>query len=279
MKTKILDTGNRIEGKVIISTILDTKTVKNMLKYISVISYVHVTTSLEINDSVFIPDNDNILALPSETIKFRTQPIQTFWDHIPQLLDYQFLGLGVEEKTLEVLQSYTSELTDYGCWCRPKYDTTLKGSPIDEIDKVCYKFWRSCLCNEFLDSNCGIDSQNVAMEFKNSTGEIFCSKVGDCEMNACRSFTMMVDDLITALLETAKANGVFNPERHGDAKQGKCKNGRGGLKVEACCGVNPTHFPFKPDNGRRQCCGGKTIDTTMSQCCGDQVCPRIGNGA
>jgi len=240
-----------------------------MYKYAHVISHFLLTASLELTE--------NDPPLPNKNIKFPSQPIQSFWNHLPQLLDYQFLGLGVEEKALEALQSYTSELTDYGCWCRPKYDSTLKGSPIDEIDKVCYKFWRSSLCNEFLDSACGVDSQEITMEFKNSTGEILCSDGNDCQMNACRSFSMLVDELINALLETTKSQGVFTIAKHDEEKHGKCKNGRGGLKVEACCGANPDHFPFKPDNGRRQCCGKKTIDTSMSQCCGDKVCPKIGH--
>ena len=177
-----------------------------MFKLVPMISHVYMTASLELTDNNSLPPNKNI--------RFPTQPIQSFWNHLPQLLDYQFLGLGVEEKVLEVLQSYTSELTDYGCWCRPKYDTTLKGSPIDQIDKVCYKFWRSCLCNEFVDSACGVDSQEITMEFKNSTGEILCSDGNDCRMNACRSFSMLVDELITALLETTKSQGVFTVAKH-----------------------------------------------------------------
>lgn len=40
-----------------------------------------------------------------------------------------------------------------------------------------------------------------------------------------------------------------------------------------CCGnqFGGARFPFNNRNGKRSCCGGKTFDTQMFQCCGDQT--------
>merc|ERR1712228_65413 len=39
----------------------------------------------------------------------------------------------------------------------------------------------------------------------------------------------------------------------------------------ACCGEHPHRFPYKPLSGERGCCGGQTFDTTLQECCADNV--------
>merc|ERR1711957_605607 len=41
-----------------------------------------------------------------------------------------------------------------------------------------------------------------------------------------------------------------------------------------CCGEHPHRFPYRPLSGERGCCGGATFDTTLQECCPDNV-PRI----
>ena len=35
----------------------------------------------------------------------------------------------------------------------------------------------------------------------------------------------------------------------------------------ACCGVYPRRFPYKTKNGGRGCCGQKTFDVELLECC------------
>ena len=95
----------------------------------------------------------------------------------------------------------------------------------------------------------------------------------ECHLNACRSFLQLVEDLSIALINTKGTPAKpFHHDSHIESRQSNCKNGRGGTEIEDCCGRNPTHFPFKSDDGRRKCCGTKTIDTKHQQCCNDIPC-------
>ena len=85
---------------------------------------------------------------------YQVMSMTDFWNNLPKLLELKLLMLGVEQSMLEVLSGYTENIKDYGCWCRPYFNATLKGSPIDDLDKACQRFFKSCQCNHLLDDSC-----------------------------------------------------------------------------------------------------------------------------
>lgn len=207
---------------------------------------------------------------------YQILPMTDFWDNLPKLLELKLLMLGVGESMLHTLSGYRENIKDYGCWCRPFFNATLKGTPIDDMDKACQRFFKSCQCNHLADGSCsagnGFDVVPISIGMLDENLECLLNQ-DECHLNACRSFLQLVEDLSIALINTKGTPAKpFHHDSHIESRQSNCKNGRGGTEIEDCCGRNPTHFPFKSDDGRRKCCGTKTIDTKHQQCCNDIPC-------
>ena len=46
--------------------------------------------------------------------------------------------------------------------------------------------------------------------------------------------------------------------------------GNGGVREKKCCGVHPVRYPYMTNHGNRDCCGYKTFEAALMQCCEDE---------
>lgn len=176
----------------------------------------------------------------------------------------------------------------YGCWCLPDADhadfTPRFGKPVDEIDSACK---RMAQCYDCAKSDHGesCDSSSVGYKYelhndpndpnnhwKNS---IVCTddpvKKG-CKRSICECDKKLSEDL--------RENFGFWVQGHhqtqGDFDTSMCQvehctsgNCQARGPVE-CCGDNTgPRFPYRSNNGQRKCCGNKTYDSTVQECCSD----------
>ena len=89
-----------------------------------------------------------------------------------------------------------------------------------------------------------------------------------CAINVCKTemvFTIKIASSISVGKTDPKLkheNG-FNP-----LENDNCPIKTGGVASErSCCGNYPSRFPFKNYGGVHECCGSKTYDETVLECC------------
>jgi len=180
----------------------------------------------------------------------------------------------------------------YGCWCLPDDDhaefTPAYGKPVDEIDASCKKMSQCYQCakmdhgEECNPTETGYkyelhqDPNDPTNHWKNS---ITCLDNWEgkkaCRRSICECDKKLAEDLRTNF-------GYWKQGHHqtqGDFDTAECQvnhctgagcNAKG--PVECCGSHDGPRFPFKTNQGQRACCGNKTYDSTMQECCnGDEV--------
>ena len=98
-------------------------------------------------------------------------------------------------------------------------------------------------------------------------GDICQQKICKIEMNFARLLNIKYSDL-NVNVDTIHANG-FDP-----LTDPKCSVEIGFESEKACCGAYPNRFPYKKnaiDGSRRECCGDKTYNTNLYDCCADGI--------
>merc|ERR1711879_672423 len=147
-------------------------------------------------------------------------------------------------------------INEYACWCYFEDDHGRgKGKPLNGVDHYCKKLHDGYDC--------------CMLDFEEATGNDSCIPwkvrylpgVGNGEANLVFNLFIAggaIDDSFN------QANG-FDEKANCPLKEGIQDTER------ACCGEAPNRFPYKPLSGERSCCGGATYDTTLQECCGDDV--------
>jgi len=172
---------------------------------------------------------------------------------------------------------------EYGCWC---YFGDMHGKgkshATDEIDAYCQVLAEGYDC-AVLDG----DDENDAcipweVEYDSSTVNLdnvpdMCndknSALSNCAVRACIVEQTFVTSIFQSFLfgvsmDLAKkhSNTVDFVEQNCPTKE--CPDGPGMCQSEkSCCGVYPTRRVFKTHGGTRGCCGSKTFDQDIMQCC------------
>lgn len=176
----------------------------------------------------------------------------------------------------------------YGCWCLPDEDhadyVPRFGKPVDEVDSSCKKQAQCYDCAK-MDHGDECESSDVGYRFelhkdpndpnnhwKNS---ITCLDNPDKAKKACNRAVCECDK---RLAEDLRTNFGFWKQGHhqtqGDFDTSMCEVDRctgGNCQARGpveCCGNNTgPRFPFRSNFGQRGCCGDKTYDTTVQECC------------
>merc|ERR1711881_634764 len=171
-------------------------------------------------------------------------------------------------------------LDEFGCWCY-FYDNVGrgKGSPVDEVDGFCKLLGDGYQC-AILDTEAqGITCVPWEVTYTPGTGAGKGLKETCEERNAdpCAAYSCTVegqfsDSLFAYLLsgsqidyESFGHNNGFDPSHDVGCpvKQGT----KGASNEKACCGAYPTRFPYKTLDGARACCGSRTYNTELLNCC------------
>jgi len=184
------------------------------------------------------------------------------------------------------------KINEYGCWCYFEDDHGRgHGKPINGIDHICKKLadgYDCCMLDfEELTGNDSCVPWEVRYLPGSGTGEsnlVFncdgfnpvdpVSHDGFCRNCACKVEGLFVTKVFNLFIaggavddQYSQANG-FDEKVHCPLQDGIKDSER------ACCGEHPHRFPYKPLSGERSCCGGLTFDTTLQECCADNV-PRL----
>lgn len=183
-------------------------------------------------------------------------------------------------------------VNEYGCWCYFEDDHGRgHGKPINGIDHICKKLadGYDCCMLDFEEAT-GNDSC-VPWEIQylpgSGTGEVNIAfncdgfnqvnpitNAGFCANCACKVEGLFVTRAFNLFIaggeideQYSQANG-FDEKVHCPLQDGIKDSER------ACCGEHPHRFPYKPLSGERGCCGQQTFDTTLQECCDDDI-PRL----
>jgi len=181
-------------------------------------------------------------------------------------------------------------INEYACWCYFEDDHGRgHGKPLNGIDHLCKKLsdGYDCCMLDFstltgndscvpweifylpgtgtgevnLDANCnGFNPVNPV------TQNNFCA---NC---ACKVEGIFVLRAFNLFIAGGDMDESFSQANGFDEKV-MCPLQQGIQDEERlCCGDQQQHrFPYKPLSGERGCCGGQTYDTTLQECCPDNV--------
>lgn len=174
---------------------------------------------------------------------------------------------------------------NYGCWCYFQ-DQHGKGSGeaqnyIDEHCKILHHGY-TCVMMDAADEN-----DNTCDPFTHEYNtitvlgavpeqvQIDCEarNAGDnCAIRSCAVESYFVLNIFQEALGPNTFDQSLKHDLGWDASvcrgSGNTANG-GNPSPWECCGSYPPRFPYRTGNGRRDCCGEKTYDTTMFSCCND----------
>jgi len=183
-------------------------------------------------------------------------------------------------------------INEYACWCYFEDDHGRgHGKPLNGIDHICKKLadgYDCCMVdNEELTGNDSCVPWQVRYLPGTGTGEnnlVFncdgfntvnpITNAGFCANCACKVEGIFVLRTFNLFIAGGQIDEAFSQSNGFDEKV-NCPLQDGIKDTErACCGEHPHRFPYKPLSGERGCCGGQTFDTTLQECCADNV-PRI----
>ena len=187
-------------------------------------------------------------------------------DKIASMLYYR-----LETSSLDSVPFY-ADMLQYGCWCQlltSEWKATNKGAPVDQLNAICRKWNRCNQCSSIDYEGCTSFTQDYGQPLiDENTLDFTCNHISnDCSRVACECDVALVDELAAYAEEYNPAyssgEGNFDTATCGsDSYSSKAK-------TDSCCGEYPNRFPFSSQAGQRQCCHGKTFDSTQLSCCSD----------
>jgi len=187
----------------------------------------------------------------------------------------------------------------YGCWCLPDAEHTVAGvgfgAPIDEVDSSCKRQascyecakmdheGRNCVADQVqynYQLNVGADHNGNSIECldePNSGKNGVWSEKFSCRRSICECDKKLAEDLREHFHvwthENHQMQGSFNPPTQCLKQPGQ---GMGAEGTPECCGEYPNRFPYKTQEGARMCCGDKTYDSSLFECCSENSIAALG---
>lgn len=185
------------------------------------------------------------------------------------------------------VQSAVENFDEYGCWCY-FYDNVGrgKGTPVDELDGLCKTLHDGYTC-AIIDAELAGEEECIPWEVAYNPGlgagaDRFSTcttqnpTASNCAIRACSVEGIFTDNIFALLLggsfadldEYSHAKG-FDPSHDAGCPVKPGVKGASGAKE--CCGAYPNRFPYKTLDGDRNCCGSRTYNTQILNCCAGQV--------
>ena len=191
----------------------------------------------------------------------------------------------------------------YGCWCLPDAEHKLNsagyGKPVDDIDASCKRQSQCYDCAQMDNDNvvCDASTTNYKYELifdeadptnhmkksikcldERRSGERGNSKSG-CKRSICECDKKLSEDLREYFEQwDAKKHAIQGGfDWQGECERVNCTGPNCGHEL-ACCGNlgYGIRMPYRVE-GRRQCCGDATYDSTFYECCEEGNVQAIGN--
>jgi len=184
--------------------------------------------------------------------------------------------------------SVFQNIDHYGCWCYFEENFTKgKGQPQDPIDELCKVLHDGYEC-AIMDGE--EDGYACAEPWLSdySTSTVPASELqSDCKtrnQDPCAAHTCIVEGYFirsivslfiggtTHRSDILHSTGSFNPETECVAKNSAGNGGALGSSSDekSCCGDYPFRHPFRTGSGQRACCGARTYEVGVFECCPDE---------
>merc|ERR1712096_253617 len=200
-------------------------------------------------------------------------------------IDRQLMGM-VASSSLRAFSGNVANavalLDEYGCWCY-FYDNVGrgKGTPVDEIDGFCKLLADGYQCTIIDTEAQGITCVPWEVTYIPGTGaggalRDTCNDRNPddaCAKWSCAVEGQFADSLFAFLLSGSQIDydSFGHVQGFDPATDVGCpvKPGVKGVSNEkACCGAYSARFPYKTLDGDRACCGSRTYNTQILNCCG-----------
>lgn len=190
----------------------------------------------------------------------------------------------------------------YGCWCLPDADHKLNsagyGKPVDDIDASCKRQSQCYDCAQMDNDNVVCDASSTNYKYRlhydvsdptnhwkksiecldvRKEGERGNGKSG-CKRSVCECDKKLAEDLRQYFdqwnVKKHAIQGGF--DWNGECEKVNCSGPNCGHEL-ACCGNLGfgIRMPYRVD-GRRNCCGTATYDSTFYECCDGDVVQATG---
>jgi hypothetical protein len=173
-------------------------------------------------------------------------------------------------------------LDEYGCWCYFAENVGRgKGQPVNEIDSMCKILHDGYECAIRDSEDEGEDCEPWTVPYLSGTGSgralyEHCKELNTdsgCSQRACAVETTFVENLFALLVVSGTGTDVetyshrfgFDPSTDVGCPVKKGTKGSGPEKE--CCGQYPERFPYKTLGGERACCGSRTYQVAILNCC------------
>jgi hypothetical protein len=165
----------------------------------------------------------------------------------------------------------------YGCWCY--FDDEHgkgKSHPVNEIDAFCKALHEGYECAIIDADNEGDLEACIPWEVFYVPGAIGETDqiVSDCESrndNNCATRACIIEtQFVTSMFRFTISGGSMDDSakhENGFDVEENCPTTPGSPSEKDCCGHYPYRHPFKTYGGQRSCCGMKTYDITVLNCC------------
>jgi len=197
---------------------------------------------------------------------------------IAGMLRHRMLAMGIQIRFLDLL--------GYGCWCSflIRHDLRPRNKePSDKIDEICRK-WSKCHECSSIDSyyQCSAQGHDIyQVQGIIATGKFTCASNEDsCALRSCECDTELVYKLSDLLANDPKNFNIMNSYEKGFSPYSQCieKRMMSDRKSDKCCGEFPDRFPFWSNMSQKACCGSKTYDVNLFDCChGAKLVPKSMN--
>lgn len=208
------------------------------------------------------------------------------------------LAYSLRSKGLLELVS-VNDLTNYGCWCTED-PLARRGPPLDVIDHGCRArhFCQKCVTLDSPSDFCEPDATySVIIDARNKTLSCAHSENSNCAKKLCECDLEYVDNTVQHVSDgkfyAFYSRNVLDFQRLCSSKERNFWGDYGDyteqqdskivelldmnisrMKMpdipEECCGIHPNRFPFQA-TGNRSCCGSKTYDPEVFDCCQGQI--------
>ena len=168
-------------------------------------------------------------------------------------------------------------INGYGCWC---YFDDLHGKgksqPVNEVDSFCKSLHEGYDCAIIDADNEGDIEACVPWEVPYTAASIGDSDaiVDECNArnddNCARRACMIETQFVTSMFRFTISGGQMDDtpmHSNGFDVAENCPTHQGSPSEKDCCGAYPYRHPYKTYGGQRNCCGMKTYDVTVLNCC------------
>lgn len=173
-----------------------------------------------------------------------------------------------------------NQLNGYGCWCYFFDDFGRgKGPPVDEMDAFCKTLHDGYECAIRDTEDEGEECIPYEIGYTAAVGGTIdnlltkCTDVnpGDnCAIRACAVEGLFVENSFALALSGAAVDYASFGHSNGFDPSVSCPTKKGtGPPQKSCCGTYPSRYPFKTLDGGRECCGSRTFNTAVLNCCND----------